>query len=422
MDNQQQFLFQLDILIHFIYSKKDEFASFSRHVFGAFKTSNKKTIEFFDNRTDLDCNLSSNSLNIFDVFINLLTIYIELKKKEVYFCQDTLFFKITELCQIFSSSSNNIQIIGSNIQPEQKNSILSHLNNLNNILATNHRKFNSSNNHLNSTNNSFRRKKLEDINPSNFIDFNLSKDFLSRVINKKLRYNNHIKIINSHKTNGTTPSSLFFNKFPRPFLIDDSIYVEKYNQLIHDFQTKTMDLILDRLNSRVECIDQKLDQIKQNLIDKGLDINICNQNFSKLEIDNNKSLETQFKNANEKVLRSSNKPFVVGQIFKQNISSNFNSSRNNSNNNDTLASGTSSLNSHISSRSVRIDPERNRFSTYNQHSPISSRNSSNNNYNNRNNNYNNNRSNYNRHNDNHYSRRNNNFRTNTNSNHFNAYD
>lgn len=183
-----------------------------------------------------------------------------------------------------------------------------------------------------------------------------------------------------------------------------------------------MDLILDRLNSRVECIDQKLDQIKQNLIDKGLDINICNQNFSKLEIDNNKSLETQFKNANEKVLRSSNKPFVVGQIFKQNISSNFNSSRNNSNNNDTLASGTSSLNSHISSRSVRIDPERNRFSTYNQHSPISSNNSSNNNYNNRNNNYNNNRSNYNRHNDNHYSRRNNNFRTNTNSNHFNAYD
>jgi hypothetical protein len=43
-----------------------------------------------------------------------------------------------------------------------------------------------------------------------------------------------------------------------------------------------MDLILDCLYSRVDTIDQKLVLIKQNLKDKGLDGNICNQNFSKI--------------------------------------------------------------------------------------------------------------------------------------------
>ena len=52
-----------------------------------------------------------------------------------------------------------------------------------------------------------------------------------------------------------------------------SNYVEKYKQSVHDFQTKTMDLILDCLYSRVDTIDQKLVLIKQNL-QKNVDFSV----------------------------------------------------------------------------------------------------------------------------------------------------
>jgi len=418
MDNQ--FLLHLDTFIHYIYSKKESFSSFSRSVFGTFKTNYVQTVQYFDNFANLDCNISNTSFNIFDVFINMFKTYIEFKKNEVYFSKDVLYIRITELSQLFISPSNNLNIVGVVIQPEQKANITALLTSLNNILSTNHNKFISSTNQSNGNTSSFRHKKLEDINAANFIDFNTSKDFLNRLINKKLRYKNHINIINTHQNNQTTPSSLFFNKFPKPFLNDDIAFVEDYNKLVREFQTKSLNLISNSLNARVSLIDTKLSDIKSNLIEKGLDETLCNNNFSKLETDNNNSLANQFQRANEKVLRCSNKPFVAGQLQKQNkrFNDNNTSSHNNSINNinSTFGSNTSSNTSNISSRSVRINTENNRYSTYNQNSPISSRISSNfNNHNYRNNN--NNRSS----NSNHHYHTNNN-RNNLSTNNFNPYN
>ena len=96
-----------------------------------------------------------------------------------------------------------------------------------------------------------------------------------------------------------------------------------------------MNLISNSLNARVSLIDSKLTEIKSNLIEKGLDETLCNNNFSKLETDNNTSLANQFQRANDKVLRCSNKPFVAGQLQQQNkrFNNNNNSSHNNSINN-----------------------------------------------------------------------------------------
>jgi hypothetical protein len=428
MDNQ--FLLHLDTFIHYIYSKKESFSSFSRSVFGTFKTNYVQTVQYFDNFANLDCNISNTSFNIFDVFINMFKTYIEFKKNEVYFSKDVLYIRITELSQLFISPSNNLNIVGVVIQPEQKANITALLTSLNNILSTNHNKFISSTNQSNGNTSSFRHKKLEDINAANFIDFNTSKDFLNRLINKKLRYKNHINIINTHQNNQTTPSSLFFNKFPKPFLNDDIAFVEDYNKLVREFQTKSLNLISNSLNARVSLIDTKLSDIKSNLIEKDLDETLCNNNFSKLETDNNNSLANQFQRANEKVLRCSNKPFVAGQLQKQNkrFNDNNTSSHNNSINNinSTFGSNTSSNTSNISSRSVRINTENNRYSTYNQNSPISSRISSNfNNHNYRNNN--NNNSNYRNNNNNRSSNSNHHYHTNNNrnnlsTNNFNPYN
>jgi hypothetical protein len=431
MDNQ--FLLHLDTFIHYIYSKKESFSTFSRSVFGTFKTNYVQTVQFFDSFANLDCNISNTSFNIFDVFINMFKTYIEFKKNEVYFSKDVLYIRITELSQLFISSSN-INIVGVVLQPEQKANITTLLTSLNNILSINHNKFISSTNQPNGNTASFRHKKLEDINAANFIDFNASKDFLNRLINKKLRYTNHINIISTHQSNQTTPSSLFFNKFPKPFLNDDIAFVEDYNKLVREFQTKSLSLISNSLNARVSLIDTKLIEIKSNLIEKGLDETLCNNNFSKLETDNNTSLANQFQRANDKVLRCSNKPFVAGQLQKQNKrfnnNNNNNSSHNNSINNinNTFGSNTSSNISNISSRSVKINTENNRYSTYNQNSPISSRTSSNyNNHNYRNNNNNNNNNNYRNNNNNRSSNSNhhhhtNNNRNNSSINNFNPYN
>ena len=203
----------------------------------------------------------------------------------------------------------------------------------------------------NNRNMNSQRKTLNDIDPLLFTNFNDSKDFISSLFNKKLRYENHIKIFKTHIENGTTPSSLFFNKFPRPLLSDDHEFVEEHNNLIKDFTMKNMQLCENFLNKRVITIDTKLGEIKSNLshCNSSQDFN---PKFDQLFQNNQKSLEETFRKANEKALRCKSVPFIAGKRFKR---IRFNNNNNTVYSNQSLTSNNSlhSFNTSFRSNSSR---------------------------------------------------------------------
>lgn len=102
------------------------------------------------------------------------------------------------------------------------------------------------------------------------------KDFLMSLLDKKEPYMHHINVVDGHLNrldeNGVQTqiyacfSSLLCNRFPVLFLSDDAIYNQKYNEIIEKFQIKTMNLMRERLLSRVKIIESKLSAIKSNLI------------------------------------------------------------------------------------------------------------------------------------------------------------
>jgi hypothetical protein len=98
---------------------------------------------------------------------------------------------------------------------------------------------------------------------------NQEANTVKRHLNKKLRYENHLCIFNIHKNNKTTPNSLFFNRFPSPFLEHDQEFVDKYNGLIEDTQNKIINLIITTLEERLIKIDSQIIE-KRDLLDEQL--------------------------------------------------------------------------------------------------------------------------------------------------------
>ncbi|CAF1142248.1 unnamed protein product, partial [Brachionus calyciflorus] len=88
---------------------------------------------------------------------------------------------------------------------------------------------------------------------------------LRRLYNKFLRYKNHMNIFEIHKERKTMPKSLFFCEFPSPFFHESKSYVDKHNDLILKCQDEFMKLITDELDSRINDIEIKMEEIKIEL-------------------------------------------------------------------------------------------------------------------------------------------------------------
>lgn len=82
------------------------------------------------------------------------------------------------------------------------------------------------------------------------------------LFNKLIRYKSHVSIIEIHKTNGTTPNSLFFNRFPKPFFPYNAEFIEKYNDLIEKFQNETLTMISDTLDGEIIKINSEINAYK----------------------------------------------------------------------------------------------------------------------------------------------------------------
>ena len=148
--------------------------------------------------------------------------------------------------------------------------------------------------------------------PSNFTE---AETIINNIYNKLARYHNHIKNYDTHLENNTTPRSLFYNRFPKPFIQDDADFVKEYNKYISEFQTKAILLSKETLEKRIDSLERELVEFKTKFSsEKDIDLK-----FKTIEKKVFKSLEPQFKIKNEQTLRAMAKPYIS---IKQNTNDN----------------------------------------------------------------------------------------------------
>ena len=149
--------------------------------------------------------------------------------------------------KFMSKFANN----GNHVETYLNNHVDSHLNS----------RFDNSNISINnvSSNSNSTQNRLQNVINNNKMDFK----FIRKKLNKHLRYDNHIQIYKIHKDRKTTPKSVFFERFPRPFFEDDKEFIDKYNNLVLNFQDDTMNLIKDTLESRKSKIIDDINEFKE---------------------------------------------------------------------------------------------------------------------------------------------------------------
>ncbi|CAF0963366.1 unnamed protein product [Brachionus calyciflorus] len=81
----------------------------------------------------------------------------------------------------------------------------------------------------------------------------------------KLWTNFTISMFNRHLEKGTTPSALFYDKFPRPYLSKDKDFVEGYNKIIERTQIEIINLCISHLSKRIDSMDIELKNIQTKL-------------------------------------------------------------------------------------------------------------------------------------------------------------
>jgi hypothetical protein len=113
---------------------------------------------------------------------------------------------------------------------------------------------------------------------------------------------NAFDTINKSNNNGRilTTDSLFYNKFPMPFLADNADFVNEYSQLITKFQTDTHKLIIKHLTSEIESIDLAIVDFKRYLTPFYEDVNSIFESIE-YEINNNMTDKKELLRRNAKL-------------------------------------------------------------------------------------------------------------------------
>ena len=142
-------------------------------------------------------------------------------------------------------------------------------------------------------------------NDKNFRDL---KHWIRRVLVKE----NNIKLLEFHLNNETTPSQLFFDKFPTPFLNFDSEFVEAYNNIIKNTQRQIITESIKRLKIQIEFLKNNIQNGKTHF-----DSNIIDDLIDYLYKTIQKEKEKEFLKAHEKATKIVARPFIARQNFKQ---------------------------------------------------------------------------------------------------------
>jgi len=319
--------------------------------YGQFKTKfpNDKDVLSKINNVDFSKDFIHNFYIIFEH-------YKTIKSNERIFSEDCLYIKVIELLDFFKLPSFEFAFEnGPKSFNQSQKALFDNFIRESAIAIENGSNLLLNLNNQNISSNSNFRKSLNDIQPTAFVNFNDSRDFISSLFNKKFRYQNHLKIIKTHFDNNTTPSKLFYRNFPAPQFFDDADYIKEYNDLITEFQKSCLNLSKKYFERRFEIIESKLFEIKENLEKVNSSDNIEHK-FKDLHDSSLKNLDEYFKKSNDRALRAKAVPFKVGQVFSKKIKfSKHNNTKefhhNDSINYDTTANNTS-MSSTSTSRSI----------------------------------------------------------------------
>jgi hypothetical protein len=112
------------------------------------------------------------------------------------------------------------------------------------------------------------KNSTNEFNLESLNTFVKARGYLKKIFNKTARYENHIKLLQTHLENGTSPPSLFFKRFPRPMLIDDDEFVDWYNDSILKWQEIIMLKLIETLKSRIFDLFKEITKLKAILKDE----------------------------------------------------------------------------------------------------------------------------------------------------------
>jgi hypothetical protein len=300
-----KFLISFDSFITYIDRYTNDWLSFKKANLSKYVNHYKAHLETLESYTE-----SKYDNGFFTWFLELFLKFVQFKALDPFSDCDILVLKVESIVNYIISPDAKFDSTLGTLDKKTIDTFKEALNQFKNRAGIN----------LNSNSNSIHKKKnkLEDIQPENFNNLTQCREFIAFLMNKLARYQNHVDIFKLHlaKDEPSTPSSLFFCNFPAPFLSDDEEFVKAYNILIADFQTKTMDLIMSRLNYFIELLKSKINSIKNNL-SKNIQIQpTIDEVFDNLDKSVKSGLENKFKAAISKVDRCKPRPYIAGVRFK----------------------------------------------------------------------------------------------------------
>ncbi|CAF1113579.1 unnamed protein product, partial [Brachionus calyciflorus] len=151
---------------------------------------------------------------------------------------------------------------------------------------------------------------------------------IRNIYKNKIWTNFTVSMFNRHLEKGTTPSALFFDKFPRPFLSRDKDFVKEYNEIIEKAQKEIMNLCIKYLSNRIDTMDTDLKNIHEKLRPY-FEKDELDSKFDEIESREEYHLRPKMKKSMEKVNRIYAKKFEVLETVNNSDSNISNVSQNN---------------------------------------------------------------------------------------------
>ena len=231
----------------------------------------------------------------------------------------------------FQLNFTNIIMKNVNEKFESLDLKINNMNIPNSNVNTNMQSGNSSNN--NNNGNSFSQSVSYNFNRStnnnNLVHDPVFKDVnqikILNLMEKIAKFKNHINIFRIHLSKNTTPSTLFFNRFPKPMFYDDEQLINSYNDIILVAQT-------DMIKASIKSCEDKLKYYEDELLGYINSLNSNDRNikefYKKLEDGKLESLSEFFSKKSEIAERAISRPYTKNYLQNSNRfkNKNFNTS------------------------------------------------------------------------------------------------
>ena len=136
---------------------------------------------------------------------------------------------------------------------------------------------------------------------------------LKESFNKKIWLEHQIGLFQKQLDNGSTPPSLFYSKFPEPYLNTDENFVKEYNLIIEQTQRSIIKLCISSLINKVEKVRQEITSIKEQM-SKSFEDSFISNKLHEIERNEEYFLKDRIQQSFDKFNRITVKPFAPKKI------------------------------------------------------------------------------------------------------------